>query len=247
MEATSIASSQGRLDGTRFSVLVFTNLTQDHLDFHGGMDAYYRAKRALFDQVAGTAVINVADPYGRRIAAERPDAITFDESSSALDGIDLRLQGSFNRLNAIGAALAARALGVEPDAIRQGIESVSGVPGRFESIDEGQPFSVIVDYAHTPDSLENVLRAAAGVGRRLIVVFGAVVTALVPLAVTFVAIGVTFGIVTLLSNAWELSIFATNVITGIGLAVVEGIVHRAGGHLAVQSARQNRALPARYG
>jgi UDP-N-acetylmuramoyl-L-alanyl-D-glutamate--2,6-diaminopimelate ligase len=172
MEATSIAQVQGRLAGTRFAVLVFTNLTQDHLDFHGTMEAYYDAKRALFAQ-AGAAVVNVGDEYGRRIAAELPGAVTFDAGSEVLDGIDLRLRGPFNRLNATGAALAARALGVADDAIRRGIESVTGVPGRFESIEEGQPFAVIVDYAHTPDSLENVMRAARGLGDRLVVVFGA--------------------------------------------------------------------------
>ena len=173
MEATSMASSKGRLDGTRFAVLVFTNLTQDHLDFHGSMDAYFDAKRALFAQ-AERAVVNAGDEFGRRLARELPDAIAFDAGSDALDGIELKLRGGFNRENAIGAALAARVLGVPEDAIRRGIESVAGVPGRFESIDEGQPFAVIVDYAHTPDSLENVIRAARGLGEgRLVVVFGA--------------------------------------------------------------------------
>jgi UDP-N-acetylmuramoyl-L-alanyl-D-glutamate--2,6-diaminopimelate ligase len=172
MEATSIARVQGRLAGTRFTVLVFTNLTQDHLDFHGTMEAYYEAKRALFAQ-ADVAVVNVDDVYGRRLAAELPDAVTFDSRSDGLAGIDLKLRGAFNRLNATGAALAARALGVGDDAIKRGIESLEGVPGRFESIEEGQPFTVIVDYAHTPDSLENVIGAARGLGRRLVVVFGA--------------------------------------------------------------------------
>jgi len=172
MEATSIAQVEGRLAGTRFAVLVFTNLTQDHLDYHSTMEAYYEAKRALFEQ-ARVAVVNVGDEYGRRLAAELPGAITYDAGSDVLDGIDLKLRGAFNRLNAIGAALATRALGVDDAAIRRGIESVDGVPGRFESIEEGQSFAVIVDYAHTPDSLENVLRAARGLGGRLVVVFGA--------------------------------------------------------------------------
>jgi UDP-N-acetylmuramoyl-L-alanyl-D-glutamate--2,6-diaminopimelate ligase len=173
MEATSIAQAQGRLAGTRFAVLVFTNLTQDHLDFHGSMEAYFASKRAMFRQ-AERAVVNVGDEFGRRLAAELPQAVTFDAGSDALDGIELKLRGSFNRENAIGAALAARELDVPVDAIRRGIESVSGVPGRFESIDEGQPFAVIVDYAHTPDSLENVLRTARELSEgQLIVVFGA--------------------------------------------------------------------------
>ncbi len=175
IEATSIAQAKGRLDGTRFGVLAFTNLTQDHLDFHGSMDAYFAAKRALFDQ-AERAVVNVGDEYGRLLAAERPDAVVFDESSAAevLDGIDLKLLGAFNRENAVAAALSARVLGVHDDAIRRGIERVDAIPGRFEAVDEGQPFAVIVDYAHSPDSLENALRAARELGGgRLIVVFGA--------------------------------------------------------------------------
>ena len=174
MEATSIASSQGRLDGTRFAVLLFTNLTQDHLDFHGSMDEYFDAKRRLFEQ-SDIAVINTADEWGKRLADTLPDAITFDGDSPILDGTRLALRGTFNRTNAAGAALAARALGISDDEIRQGLESVRGVPGRFEPIDEGQPFTVLVDYAHTPDGLENILRAARElvVDGRLIVVFGA--------------------------------------------------------------------------
>jgi UDP-N-acetylmuramoyl-L-alanyl-D-glutamate--2,6-diaminopimelate ligase len=171
MEATSIGAAQGRLAGTRFRVLVFTNLTQDHLDFHGTMDAYFAAKRALFDQ-ADIAVVNADDEWGRRLAARLPEAITFSGDDDL--GAELRLRGRFNRENAAGAVAAARAVGIEEDAIRQGLESVTGVPGRFESVEAGQPFSVIVDYAHTPDSLDNVLRAARELGPgRLTVVFGA--------------------------------------------------------------------------
>jgi UDP-N-acetylmuramoyl-L-alanyl-D-glutamate--2,6-diaminopimelate ligase len=173
LEATSEASAQGRLDGTTFAVLVFTNLTQDHLNFHGTMEAYFEAKAALFAQ-AERAVVNVGSEWGKRLAAEVPDAVTFDASSNALDGIELHLRGAFNRENAVGAALAAEALGVEREAIRRGIESVQGVPGRFESIEMGQPFTVIVDYAHTPDSLANVIHTARSLGEgRLVVVFGA--------------------------------------------------------------------------
>jgi len=172
MEATSIAQAEGRLAGTRFAVLVFTNLTQDHLDYHGSMWAYFKAKRALFEQ-ADVAVVNTGEEWGHLLAAELPEAVTFDASSRVLDGVDLKLRGGFNRKNATGAALAARALGVPDEAIKRGIESVHDVPGRFESIEEGQPFMVIVDYAHTPDSLENVILAARGLGDRLVVVFGA--------------------------------------------------------------------------
>ena len=171
MEATSIGAAQGRLADTRFRVLVFTNLTQDHLDFHGTMEAYFAAKRALFDQ-ADVAVVNVDDEWGRRLLVDLPDAIPFSGDDDL--GADLRLRGRFNRANAAGAAAAARALGIDANAIARGLESVAGVPGRFESVEAGQPFSVIVDYAHTPDSLDNVLRAARELGPgRLTVVFGA--------------------------------------------------------------------------
>jgi UDP-N-acetylmuramoyl-L-alanyl-D-glutamate--2,6-diaminopimelate ligase len=171
MEATSIASAQGRLAGTRFAVLVFTNLTQDHLDFHGTLEAYFQAKRALVEQ-AERLVVNVDDEWGRRLAAEVPDAVAFTPDDP-LD-LELRLRGRFNRANAAGAVAAARVLGVDEEAIRRGVESLAGVPGRFEAVEAGQPFAVIVDYAHTPDSLENVLRAARELGPgRLTVVFGA--------------------------------------------------------------------------
>src|SRR6478672_3194988 len=171
IEATSIAGVKGRLVGTRFAVLVFTNLTQDHLDFHGSMEEYYAAKRALFEQ-AERAVVNVGDEWGARLATELPGARTFTPNDD-LGDIDLKLRGGFNRANALGAIWAARELGVDEAAIKRGIEALAGVPGRFESVDAGQPFAVIVDYAHTPDSLENVLRAARDVGERVTVVFGA--------------------------------------------------------------------------
>jgi len=172
MEATSIASTKRRLDGTRFAALIFTNLSQDHLDFHGTMDDYFEAKRRLFAQ-AERAVVNVGDEYGRRLASELPDAITFT-SADELDG-RLHLRGAFNRENALAAAAAAKAIGVSEDAITRGLEAVRGVPGRFELVDEGQPFTVLVDYSHKPGALETVLRAArelAGDGR-VICVFGA--------------------------------------------------------------------------
>lgn len=172
MEATSMASAKGRLDGTRIAVLVFTNLTQDHLDFHGTMEDYFESKRRLFAQTSH-AVINIGDKYGARLAAETPDAVTFHPSDD-LGGIDVRLRGRFNIENALAAAAAARVLGVEEDAIKRGIEAVSRVPGRFDPVDEGQPFTVLVDYAHTPGALETVLEAARELARgQLICVFGA--------------------------------------------------------------------------
>src|SRR5438128_227827 len=180
MEASSHASELRRLDRVRFAALVFTNLTPDHLDFHGTMERYFEAKRRLFvEGERPPAAIDVDDPWGRKLAAERPDALTFgfaDEARirpDALEGIDLKLRGRFNVANALGALAAARLLGIEPAAVAQGLEALRGVPGRFESVDEGQPFEVIVDYSHTPDSLENALRAARELaGGRVLCVFG---------------------------------------------------------------------------
>jgi UDP-N-acetylmuramoyl-L-alanyl-D-glutamate--2,6-diaminopimelate ligase len=173
MEATSMASAKGRLEGTQFAVLVFTNLTQDHLDFHGTMEEYFESKRRLFAQ-AERAVVNVGDEYGKRLAAELPDAITFGPDDD-LGGLDLKLPGRFNVENAFAAAAAARALGIGEEAIKQGIETVDRVPGRFDRVDEGQPFAVFVDYAHTPGALETALEAARELvrGGRVICVFGA--------------------------------------------------------------------------
>jgi UDP-N-acetylmuramoyl-L-alanyl-D-glutamate--2,6-diaminopimelate ligase len=178
LEATSHASEQGRLERTRFAALVFTNLSQDHLDFHVTFERYFAAKRRLFAPGIPAAV-NVDDEYGRRLASELPDALTFGLTRraavgpEALEGIDLRLRGRFNAENALAAIAAARLLGVEEEPIVRGIEAVKGVPGRFEAVDEGQPFAVIVDYSHKPGALENVLRTARTLTRgRLICVFG---------------------------------------------------------------------------
>jgi UDP-N-acetylmuramoyl-L-alanyl-D-glutamate--2,6-diaminopimelate ligase len=181
MEASSHASELHRLDRVRFATLVFTNLSQDHLDFHGDMETYFQAKRRLFLEGSPRAAVNVGDEYGRRLAKELPDALTFGFADDAeigphaLDGIDVKLRGRFNLENALGALAAGRLLGIADDAIARGIESVRGVPGRFESVDEGQPFAVIVDYAHKPGALENVLRAARDLARggRVICVVGA--------------------------------------------------------------------------
>ncbi len=180
LEATSHGSHYGRLAGTRFACLVFTNLTQDHLDLHGTMEDYFEAKRRLFvDEPRPPAAVNVGNPWGRKLAADRPDALTYglaDDAElqpDALDGIDLKLKGRFNVENALAAMAGARLLGIGDEEIATGIERLAGVPGRFESVDEGQPFTVLVDYAHTPDSLENVLRAARGLtSERVICVFG---------------------------------------------------------------------------
>ncbi len=179
IEASSHASALHRLDNVLFSALVFTNLSHEHLDFHADMEDYFRAKRRLFVQGTPPAAVNVGDEYGRRLAAELPDPLTFgfaDDAAvgpSALDGIDLKLRGRFNAENALGAIAAATLLGIERETIKRGLESVRGVPGRFESIEEGQAFEVIVDYAHKPLALETLLRAVREIAPgRVICVFG---------------------------------------------------------------------------
>jgi len=179
MEATSHGSELGRLDGVRFSALVFTNLSQDHLDFHETMERYFEAKRRLFVESRPPAAINIGNDWGRKLAADRPDALTFGFADDAeiapaeLDGIDLKLRGRFNAENALGALAASRLLGIEDEAIARGLEAVRGVPGRFESVVEGQPFEVIVDYSHKPEALESVLRTARDLATgRVICVFG---------------------------------------------------------------------------
>jgi UDP-N-acetylmuramoyl-L-alanyl-D-glutamate--2,6-diaminopimelate ligase len=179
MEATSHGSELGRLDRVRFAALVFTNLSQDHLDFHGTMERYFEAKRRLFTETEPPAAINVGDDWGRKLAADRPDALTFgfapdaEIGPGALEGIELRLRGRFNAENALGALAASRLLGIDEEAIVRGLEAVRGVPGRFEPVAEGQPFEVIVDYSHKPDALESVLRTARELTEgRVICVFG---------------------------------------------------------------------------
>ena len=199
VEASSHGSAHRRLDRVRFDVLVFTNLSQDHLDLHGSMDDYFQAKRRLFTgPQPPPAAVNVGDEWGRRLADDLEDAhraplVTFGLSAGAeiraedlevtatgstfrAAGIDVRtpLRGLFNAENVLGAVAAGILLNLDEDAIAHGIAGMSAVPGRFEAIEEGQPFTVVVDYAHTPDSLSTVLDAARELGDgRVIVVFGA--------------------------------------------------------------------------
>jgi len=179
MEATSHGSELKRLEHIRFAALVFTNLTQDHLDLHGTMDNYFEAKRRLFLEGRPPAAINIGDAWGRRLADDRPDALTYGFAEDALlrpevlDDVELKLRGRFNVENALGAMAGARLLGIDDETIVLGLEALEGVPGRFETVDEGQPFTVVVDYAHTPDSLENVLVTARELdSARVICVFG---------------------------------------------------------------------------
>ncbi|MGN6586888.1 MAG: UDP-N-acetylmuramoyl-L-alanyl-D-glutamate--2,6-diaminopimelate ligase [Solirubrobacterales bacterium] len=193
MEVSSHALTLHRADAIHFEVALFTNLTQDHLDFHATMEEYFLAKRKLFETGPKTAIVNVDDPYGRRLAeefecvtfsAEGNEAdysardVSFDAAGSSFSVGEMRLRtllpGHFNVANALGAFAAAEAMGVGAEIAAAGLARAGRVPGRFEPIDEGQGFAVLVDYAHTPDSLENVLRAARRLTEgRVISVFGA--------------------------------------------------------------------------
>ncbi len=196
MEVSSHALALSRVEGVRFAAAIFTNLTQDHLDFHPTMEDYFQAKRRLLVEGGGARVVNVDDAYGRRLAAELGDAITFAvERPADFTAHDVRiapggsrftismpdgqiaarspLPGSFNVANVLGAVAAARALGISAATIELALPGAGRVPGRFERVDEGQDFTVLVDYAHTPDSLSNALVTARELtSRRLICVFG---------------------------------------------------------------------------
>ncbi len=179
MEVSSHALALHRADAIHFDVALFTNLTQDHLDFHADMEDYFRAKRKLFEMGPRVAIVNVDDPYGQRLAGEF-DCVTFSAAGAGADlvadevGIETALPGDFNVANALGAYAAAVSMGVDPQVALAGLAGAAPPPGRFEPVEEGQPFAVLVDYAHTPDSLENVLRAARRLGEgRVIAVFGA--------------------------------------------------------------------------
>ena len=200
MEVSSHAITQMRVSDVPFAAASFSNLTRDHLDYHGTLESYFQSKKKLFDLLRsdGTAVINIEDPYGARLLSEletesvirvgeRPPADVYaSEYSGDRDGTSMRvatpggeievrsaLVGDFNRQNLLLAVATAVALGVERDSIGEGISELKGVPGRLELVDAGQPFKVFVDYAHTDDGLKNVLSAARDLCRgRLIVVFG---------------------------------------------------------------------------
>lgn len=204
LEVSSHSLALHRVFGCEFEVALFTNLSQEHLDFHGTMEDYFRAKRMLFDLLRpeGVAVINIDDPAGRSLAGElKGNILSFGLSKEAelralgitskLKGLSLEikwyegtiqvespLSGMHNVYNILAAAGVALSLGISPSAIKEGIAKMKGVPGRFEKIEEGQDFTVVVDYAHTEDALRRVLTTARellkveGTGGRIITVFG---------------------------------------------------------------------------
>jgi UDP-N-acetylmuramoyl-L-alanyl-D-glutamate--2,6-diaminopimelate ligase len=201
MEVSSHALELGRVYGLHFQVAVFTNLTRDHLDFHGTMEAYLGAKLKLFAGAGGppphAAVLNRDDESIRGVKLARetqaywyglgPDAtLRARHISSGFDGlrfdvqygrtrfgVSSRLIGKMNVYNILAACGAALSWNIPPETIVQGIADVAAVPGRFERVDVGQPFMVVVDYAHTDDALRNVISVARGLEpRRVITLFG---------------------------------------------------------------------------
>ena len=190
MEVSSHGLAQHRVDGCRFAVAAFTNLGNDHLDYHGTIEDYFAAKGRLFSpELSDLAIVNVDCEFGSRLADESRipvvrvghhlfDAVRFDRRASTFRWrdrtIEIQLVGGFNVVNAVMAAETAVALGHSPTAVAGALATIPGVPGRFEAIDQGQQFSVIVDYAHTHEALAGVLEAARAVTEEsLIVVFGA--------------------------------------------------------------------------
>jgi UDP-N-acetylmuramoyl-L-alanyl-D-glutamate--2,6-diaminopimelate ligase len=190
MEVSSHALALHRADAVWFSVAVFTNLSQDHLDFHETMEEYFAAKARLFDPArAGVGVVNVDDPHGRLLLESAPLPVVPYSLADAEDlrvgptvstfrwlGEDVRLGlgGRVNVANALAAATAAHQVGVDPRDVARGLSGAPPVPGRYEAVDVGQPFAVIVDYAHTPDGLEQLLRSVRETAQgRVLLVFGA--------------------------------------------------------------------------
>jgi len=201
VEVSSHSLALKRVHGLEFAVAVFTNLTRDHLDYHGDMDAYFAAKKLLFTdhlRADGRAVLNLDDErtpdlarasrgkvWTYSLADPRADVLAEDVRLS-LEGTRFRartpvgvlevetpLLGAFNVQNALAALGAGLALGLPPDAVQRGIATLRGVPGRMERVDAGQDFTVLVDYAHTDDALKNLLETVRGLGpRRVITVFG---------------------------------------------------------------------------
>ncbi len=206
MEVSSHALAQGRVYGLYFDVAIFTNLTRDHLDFHGTMENYFAAKRRLFDGILSTpprvAVVNIEDPYGAELAIIAREAgakifsyglgagefraedlqmsssgmrFTMQTPTGSVE-IQTRLTGKVNVYNLLAAAAAAFARGLSFEQVGTGVASLKHVPGRFQTVDVGQPFTVVVDYAHTDDALRNLTALArefvTETGGKVITLFG---------------------------------------------------------------------------
>jgi len=196
MEVSSHSLALKRVEGCAFDVGIFTNLTRDHLDFHGTFENYRQAKASLFD-LSECAVINIDDESGRMmLSGVKKRIVTYgiereadvyasdiEVSSKGVrfklhlpngsDFINLKIPGIFSVYNGLAAASAMYSVGITLDIIKEGLEAVTGVPGRFELLDTGTDYSVILDYAHTPDGLENILRTAKEFAKgRVITLFG---------------------------------------------------------------------------
>ena len=201
MEVSSHALALGRVEGCRFDLAVFTNLTRDHLDFHRDMESYFAAKRRLFAmrKASAPAVVNAADPYGRRLAAEEAPPVTTyaavpgtdadvraenarcDLAGTSFDAvtrtgrfrIESSLLGRFNVDNLLAAAAGALALGMSSDDVAAALASVRRVPGRLEPVNAGQPYTILVDYAHTDDALRRLLLSVRELtDKKIVLVFG---------------------------------------------------------------------------
>ena len=200
VEASSHGVALGRLEGCEFACAVFTNLSRDHLDFHRDMESYFAAKRMIFERYlrsGATAVVGCDDAYGRRLAEILPgptcrfgfseDAdIRIELLDATFDGLDIRLRdrdedrdfhspliGRHNALNLAAAYGAGRALGFEAEPLLEVLGQARGAPGRYEKVDAGQPFHIIVDYAHTDDALRNLLETTRALPhRKVLTVFG---------------------------------------------------------------------------
>jgi len=202
MEVTSMALAQNRLWGVPFHMAAMTNISQDHLDYHGSMDRYIDAKAKLFSRTNDnkdglrTGVVNADDTAAARFQKAVSKAITYGLDKGEIKAKDIKLKasgisykamagkdsymiksslpGKFNVYNTLAAVGVGRALGLSKKQIEQGIAALDGVPGRMTAVEAGQKFNVLVDFAHTPDALENVLKAAREVTKgQLAIVFGA--------------------------------------------------------------------------
>ena len=190
MEVSSHALSEHRVEGVRFALSVFTNLSHEHLDYHRTMEAYFAAKAELFTaRYSELGVVNADDPWGRRLVDEAripvlafsvADATDVVSSSGATEftwrgtRLHMQLRGTYHIANAVAAATAAAALDVPPATIAQGLAAAAPVPGRFEVVETAAPYTVVVDYAHTPDGLRTALASARTLAgaNRVVCVFG---------------------------------------------------------------------------
>ncbi len=196
LEVSSHALAQGRVEGLELDVGVFTNLTQDHFDFHGDLESYFAVKARLFDQLkpGGRAVVGIEDPFGRRLAERRSGAVTFGAGGAVAPAeveLDARgihgelatprgrlrftspLLGRYNLSNLLAAAAVGEALELPHEAIAAGFAATRPLAGRMEPVDAGQSFPVLIDYAHTDAALDAAIRSVRELaGRKLVVVFG---------------------------------------------------------------------------